>query len=196
MPGVSRKRPAFPELLPRYGMMACWNTKGLARSARKMVGGNSLVAILLHWLTTSRCHPRPQFHELHPQVLQGAFVVGDLTLDIRQLEFKQPDFNFRRHWRPQMPEPVWPEPPAAPQPQGSDNLMAGERELTTGLLAKEASFRLKIRTRERTSQAQERAPRSRARGLRSRAHTVGAGLKPVALTRWVFLLALPGAASF
>src|SRR6266851_5488598 len=42
-----------------------------------------------------------------------------------------------------MPEPVWPKPPAAPQPQGRINLMAGERELTTGLLAKEASFRLK-----------------------------------------------------
>ena len=51
-------------------------------------GGNSLVAILPHYLTTSGCHPRPQFHELHPQVLQGALVVGDLTLDIRQLEFK------------------------------------------------------------------------------------------------------------
>jgi hypothetical protein len=50
--------------------------------------GNSLVAILAHYLTTSGCHPRPQFHELHPQVLQGALVVGDLTLDIRQLEFK------------------------------------------------------------------------------------------------------------
>ena len=32
-------------------------------------------------------------------------------------------------------------PPPAP-PQGKVNLMAGERELTTGLLAKEASFRL------------------------------------------------------
>lgn len=39
--------------------------------------------------------------------------------------------------------PVWPKPPAAPPPlQGKVNLMAGERELTTGLLAKEASFRL------------------------------------------------------
>jgi hypothetical protein len=47
-----------------------------------------LVAILPHYLTTSGCHPRPQFHELHPQVLLGALVVGDLTLDIRQLEFK------------------------------------------------------------------------------------------------------------
>jgi hypothetical protein len=43
--------------------------------------------------------------------------------------------------------------------------MAGERELTTGLLAKEASFRLKIRTHRRASQAQEGAPRSRARGF-------------------------------
>jgi hypothetical protein len=77
-----------------------------------------LVAILPHYLTTSGCHPRPQFHELYPQVLQGALVVGDLTLDIRQLEFKEPDFIFRRHWRPRMPEPVWPKPPAAPQPQG------------------------------------------------------------------------------
>jgi len=59
-----------------------------------------LVAILPHCLTTSGCHPRPQFHELHPQVLQGALVVGDLTLDIRQLEFKYPDFIIRRHWRP------------------------------------------------------------------------------------------------
>jgi hypothetical protein len=31
------------------------------------------------------------------------------------------------------------------------NLMVGERELTTGLLAKEASFRLKIRTHRRAS---------------------------------------------
>jgi hypothetical protein len=60
-----------------------------------------LVAILPHYLTTSGCHPRPQFHELHPQVLQGALVVGDLTLDIRQLEFKYPDLIIRRHWRPQ-----------------------------------------------------------------------------------------------
>jgi hypothetical protein len=37
MLGVSRERPTFTELLPRYGIMACWNTKGLARSARKMV---------------------------------------------------------------------------------------------------------------------------------------------------------------
>jgi len=72
-----------------------------------------------------------------------------------------------------MPEPVWPKPPAAPQPQGRVNLMVGERELTTGLLAKEGA------------------------GLRSRAHTAdAAGLKPVAVTRRVFLLALPGAASF
>jgi hypothetical protein len=85
-----------------------------------------LVAILPHYLTTSGCHPRPQFHELHPQVLQGALVVGDLTLDIRQLEFKQPDFIFRRHWRPQMPEPIWPKPPAAPQPQGRVNLTLGD----------------------------------------------------------------------
>ncbi len=33
-------------------------------------------------------------------------------------------------------------------------------------------------------------------GLRSRAHTAGAGLKPVVLTWRVFLLALPGSASF
>jgi len=45
-----------------------------------------------------------------------------------------------------MPEPVWPKPPAAALPQGRVNLMVGERELTTGLLAKEASFRLKIQT--------------------------------------------------
>jgi hypothetical protein len=38
-----------------------------------------------------------------------------------------------------MPEPVWQKPPAAPQPQGRVNLMVGERELTTGLLAKEAA---------------------------------------------------------
>ena len=110
-----------------------------------------MVAILPHYLTASGCHPRPQFHELHPQVLQGALVVGDLALDIRQVEFKEPDFIFPRHWRPRMPEPVWPKPPAAPQPQGRVNLMVGERELTTGLLAKEASFRLKIRTHQRSS---------------------------------------------
>jgi hypothetical protein len=110
-----------------------------------------LVAILPHYPTTSGCHPRPQFHELHPQVLQGALVVGDLTLDIRQLEFEQPDFIFRRHWRPQMPEPIWPKLPAAPQPQGRVNLTVGERELTTALLAKEASFRLKTRTHQRVS---------------------------------------------
>jgi hypothetical protein len=42
-------------------------------------------------------------------------------------------------------KPVWPKPPASPPPappQGKVNLMAAERELTTGLLAKEASFRL------------------------------------------------------
>ena len=37
------------------------------------------------------------------------------------------------------PKPVNPAPLA---PQGKVNLMAGERELTTGLLAKDASFRL------------------------------------------------------
>src|ERR1700730_19190360 len=114
---------------------------------------------------TSGCHPRPQFHELHPQVLQGALVVGDLALDIRQVEFKEPDFIFPRHWCPRMPEPVWPKPPAAPQPQGRVNLMVGERELTTGLLTKEVSFRLKIRTHQRASQAQEGAPRRRAPGF-------------------------------
>jgi len=35
--------------------------------------------------------------------------------------------------------------------------MAGERELTTGLLAKEASFRLKIRTHRRAPGKQGRA---------------------------------------
>lgn len=42
-------------------------------------------------------------------------------------------------------KPVWPKPPANPlpaAPQGKVTLMAGERELTTGMLAKEASFRL------------------------------------------------------
>ena len=39
-----------------------------------------------------------------------------------------------------MPEPVWPKPPAAALPQGRVNLMVGERELTTGLLAKEAAL--------------------------------------------------------
>jgi hypothetical protein len=42
-------------------------------------------------------------------------------------------------------QPIWPmapKPSGAPPPQGKVNLMAGERELTTGLLAKEASFRL------------------------------------------------------
>ena len=42
-------------------------------------------------------------------------------------------------------QPIWPMPPkpsGAQPPQGKVNLMAGERELTTGLLAKEASFRL------------------------------------------------------
>ena len=42
-------------------------------------------------------------------------------------------------------KPVWPKPPASPPPappQGKVNLMAGERELTTGMLAKESSFRL------------------------------------------------------
>ena len=34
-----------------------------------------MVAILPHCLTTSGCHPCPQFHELHPQILQGALVV-------------------------------------------------------------------------------------------------------------------------
>ena len=38
--------------------------------------------------------------------------------------------------------PLKPANPAALVPQGKVNLMAGERELTTGLLAKEASFRL------------------------------------------------------
>jgi hypothetical protein len=38
---------------------------------------------------------------------------------------------------------LWPKPPAAPpQPQGKVKLMDSERELTTGLLAKDASFRL------------------------------------------------------
>jgi hypothetical protein len=37
MLGVSRERPTLTELLPRYGIMACWNTKGLARSASKTV---------------------------------------------------------------------------------------------------------------------------------------------------------------
>jgi hypothetical protein len=71
--------------------------------------------------------------------------------------------------------------------------MVGERELTTGLLAKEASFRLKIRTHQRASQARKTG---QGAGFRFRAHTAGAGLKPVVLTRRVFLLALPGAASF
>jgi hypothetical protein len=42
-------------------------------------------------------------------------------------------------------KPIWPmasKPLEAQPPQGKVNLMAGERELTTGLLAKEASFRL------------------------------------------------------
>ena len=38
--------------------------------------------------------------------------------------------------------PLKPVNPAPLVPQGKVNLMAGERELTTGLLAKEASFRL------------------------------------------------------
>jgi hypothetical protein len=50
--------------------------------------GNSLVAILTHYLTTGGCHSCPEFHKFYPQVLQGTLVVGDLTLDIRQLEFK------------------------------------------------------------------------------------------------------------
>jgi hypothetical protein len=37
MLGVSRERPTLTELLPRYGIMACWNTKGLAGSASKTV---------------------------------------------------------------------------------------------------------------------------------------------------------------
>jgi hypothetical protein len=48
-----------------------------------------------------------------------------------------------------MPEPVWPKPSAAALPQGRVNLMVGERELTTGRLAKEAS--LKTRTHQRAS---------------------------------------------
>jgi hypothetical protein len=40
-------------------------------------------------------------------------------------------------------KPIPPKPPGVPlPPQGKVNLMAGERELTTGILAKEASFRL------------------------------------------------------
>lgn len=42
-------------------------------------------------------------------------------------------------------QPIWPmlqKPAGTPSSQGKVNLMAGERELTTGLLAKEASFRL------------------------------------------------------
>ncbi len=34
---VSRERPTLTELLPHYGVMACWNTKGLASSASKTV---------------------------------------------------------------------------------------------------------------------------------------------------------------
>ena len=42
-----------------------------------------------------------------------------------------------------VPNPIPPKPSGPPlSPQGRVNLMAGERELTTGLLAKEASFRL------------------------------------------------------
>ncbi len=62
-----------------------------------------MVAVLTHYLTTGGRHSCPELHKLYPQVLQGVLVVGDLTLDIRQLEFKSPDFIFRRHWRPQMP---------------------------------------------------------------------------------------------
>jgi hypothetical protein len=44
-----------------------------------------------------------------------------------------------------VPKPIPPKPPGMPlPPQGKVNLMAGERELTTGLLAKEASFRLVV----------------------------------------------------
>jgi hypothetical protein len=69
-----------------YGLL---DYQGGWQGARvRRFGGNSLVAILPHCLTTSGCHPRAQFHELHPQVLQGALVVGDPTLDVRQLEFK------------------------------------------------------------------------------------------------------------
>jgi hypothetical protein len=100
-PFGARVSSILTEPLPRYGIMACWNTKGWQGARVRRFGGNSLVAILPHYLTTSGSHPRPQFHELHPQVLQGALVVGDLTLDIRQLEFKYPDFIIRRHWRPQ-----------------------------------------------------------------------------------------------
>lgn len=40
-------------------------------------------------------------------------------------------------------KPVWPKPPAPPSPpEGKVKVMAGERELTTGLLSKDASFRL------------------------------------------------------
>ena len=42
-------------------------------------------------------------------------------------------------------KPVWTKPPANPPPaapQGKVTPMAGERELTTGLLGKDASFRL------------------------------------------------------
>src|SRR6266436_4143915 len=37
MLGISRERPTLTELPPRYGIMACRNTKGLARSASKTV---------------------------------------------------------------------------------------------------------------------------------------------------------------
>jgi hypothetical protein len=40
------------------------------------------------------------------------------------------------------PNSPWPQTKAPPPVQGKVALMAGERELTTGLLAKEASFRL------------------------------------------------------
>ena len=44
-----------------------------------------------------------------------------------------------------VPNLIPPKPPGMPlSPQGKVNLMAGERELTTGLLAKEASFRLVV----------------------------------------------------
>ena len=48
MLGVSREMPTLTELLPCYGIMACWNTKGLARSASKMV-----------WMKFIGRHPPP-----------------------------------------------------------------------------------------------------------------------------------------
>jgi hypothetical protein len=45
---LSREMPTLTELLPCYGIMACWNTKGLARSASKMV-----------WMKFIGRHPPP-----------------------------------------------------------------------------------------------------------------------------------------